>query len=272
MKPNTTNSDYWNEMCGTTTAKYLGINDFTFESLKKFDDYYLSYYPYLLDKYIPLIDLRNKRILEIGLGYGTISQKLVEADSLYEGLDIADGPVNLVNERLDMIASSCRASKGDILNSGLEETSYDYIIAIGCLHHTGDLKRAINECFKLLKNGGKLIFMVYYTYSYRMILRAPIHTTKYFFKELFGNNGLSSGNPSQSTRGLYDHTQEHSSPPHTDFISKRSLKMFLKDFSEIQIQTENLGFRGSIRETLLNSYLSRTFGLDLYVVATKGEK
>ena len=37
--------------------------------------------------------LKDKRALEIGLGYGSLSQKMAEAGAGYTGLDIAAGPV-----------------------------------------------------------------------------------------------------------------------------------------------------------------------------------
>lgn len=41
------------------------------------------------------------------------------------------------------------------------DDTFDGIMAIGCFHHTGGLRRALEESHRLLKLGGKLIFMVY---------------------------------------------------------------------------------------------------------------
>ena len=49
------NADFWNELCGTHLAKFLGIRDGTPASLRRFDDAYLCMYPYLL----PLVDPRR---------------------------------------------------------------------------------------------------------------------------------------------------------------------------------------------------------------------
>jgi hypothetical protein len=45
----TSNIAFWNELCGTTDAKRLGITDNSAPNLKKFDDWYFAFYPYLLD-------------------------------------------------------------------------------------------------------------------------------------------------------------------------------------------------------------------------------
>lgn len=72
------NSDFWNELCGTQWAKSIGVTDSKPESLKKFDDWYFDFYPYLLTQHIPLAEFRDKDILEVGLGYGSVSQKIAE--------------------------------------------------------------------------------------------------------------------------------------------------------------------------------------------------
>ncbi len=40
------NAEFWNELCGTTMARSLGITDHSLESLKRFDEAYLAFYPY----------------------------------------------------------------------------------------------------------------------------------------------------------------------------------------------------------------------------------
>src|SRR5258705_3888649 len=93
------NSEFWNELCGTHLATMLGIKDDSRESLKKFDDWYMDYYPYLYT-HIPLADMRGKRVLEVGLGYGTVSQLIAQAGADFTALDIAEGPVEMVKHRL----------------------------------------------------------------------------------------------------------------------------------------------------------------------------
>src|SRR6187401_2245582 len=89
------NANFWDELCGSQLAQQLGIEDASPESLAKFDANYMSIYPYL-EQYLPGEDARGKPLLEIGLGYGTVSQILAEAGADYHGLDIAAGPVEMV--------------------------------------------------------------------------------------------------------------------------------------------------------------------------------
>ena len=71
------NELFWDELCGSQFARYLGITDSTAQSLKKFDDWYFDFYPYL-DQNIEFSRLSGKRVLEVGLGYVTVSQKIAD--------------------------------------------------------------------------------------------------------------------------------------------------------------------------------------------------
>ncbi len=55
IDPSTSNAAFWNEPCGSHAARMLGVTDASIESLRKFDDWYLDFYPYL-NSYIPLAD------------------------------------------------------------------------------------------------------------------------------------------------------------------------------------------------------------------------
>ena len=77
----------------------LGITGNDPASLKKFDDWYFEFYPYL-DRFINFHLLRNRDVLEVELGYGTVGQKIAKSGARYTGLDIAQGPVDGLNHRL----------------------------------------------------------------------------------------------------------------------------------------------------------------------------
>src|SRR6185436_5985947 len=96
------NAAFWNELCGSTLARSLGITDRTPESLRKFDEAYMALYPYL-SPYVTEQDLKGKRLLEIGLGYGTLGQIIAQRGCQYHGLDIADGPVEMMRYRLALL-------------------------------------------------------------------------------------------------------------------------------------------------------------------------
>jgi SAM-dependent methyltransferase len=267
----TKNSEFWDELCGSHLAKTLGIADSSIESLKRFDDWYFDFYPYLFD-HIPFSNMKGKKVLEIGLGYGSVSQRLAESGVDYTGLDIAQGPVSMVNQRLSQNHLLGAAVRGSILEPQLPAAAFDYVIAIGCLHHTGNLELAIEQCHRLLKPGGQLIFMVYYAYSYRRFRMTPLLTIKTMMKELFGYRGVV-GSGSNRQRAAYDASSEGGGAPHTDWVSERSLRHLCMKFISFEATKENIDqeppFRSSPRKELIKTKWPSIVGLDIYATATK---
>lgn len=265
------NAAFWDELCGSHLAKSLGIADSSIQSLARFDDWYFDFYPYLFD-HIPFSSMRGKRVLEVGLGYGTVAQRLAESGAVYTGLDIAQGPVSMVNQRLNQSKLMGEAVQGSILESQFPESTFDYVVAIGCLHHTGDLRCAIEQCHRLLKPGGQLIFMVYYAYSYRRFRMTPFLTIKNMLKEIFGYRGVV-GNGSNRQRVAYDAGSKGGGAPHTDWISARSLKDYCGSFTSFESTNENIDqeapFWFTPRKELLKTKWPSILGLDIYATATK---
>src|ERR1700704_2730176 len=94
------NADFWSELCGSHLARTVGVDDASAGSLARFDQAYLDLYPYL-QRYLPWHS--GERVLEIGLGYGTVGQLLAARGLDYHGLDISPGPVAMTQHRLQML-------------------------------------------------------------------------------------------------------------------------------------------------------------------------
>ena len=266
------NLAFWDELCGTGLAKSIGVTGSSPESLRKFDDGYLAYYPYLFD-HIPFESMRGQHVLEVGLGYGTVSQRLAEAGALYEGLDIARNPVAMVNHRLRQAGLPGQARQGSILAAPFPNETFDFVVAIGCLHHTGDMQKAIEECRRVLRTGGTFAFMVYYAYSYRRFCQSTFETLGYLLREFCGYRGVV-GQSTAKERAAYDANDSGEAAPHVDWISVRSLRHLCRRFSGFSARTENIDngppFGRSVpRSELLKTRYPRWFGLDIYATAVK---
>lgn len=265
------NSNFWDELCGAGLAKFLGITDDSPQSLKKFDDWYFDFYPYL-SEHIQFDALAGKNVLEIGLGYGTVSERLAASGARYTGLDIALGPVAMVNHRLKQNNLDGVALQGSILEPAFSHESFDHIVAIGCLHHTGDLELAIEQCWHLLKPGGTLSFMVYYAYSYRRFKMAPSSTIKYMLNEFLGKWGVV-GRSAEVERAAYDAGSAGHAAPHTDWISVRSLERLCEKYSSFSYKIENIDqdfpLSRKSRKKLLDTRWPALVGLDLYATVKK---
>ncbi len=263
------NAAFWNELCGTSLARAIGVTDDSPQSLERYDAWYMSLYPYLMHHVRPH-EMKGRRTLEIGLGYGTLSQKIAEAGADYQGLDIAAGPVAMVRHRLSQQGLAGNAIQGSILDAPFDDASFDFIVTIGCLHHTGDLAAAIRECRRLLKPGGTLVLMVYNAYSYRRWYQSPRSTLDYLLREARGYRGVVEALKA-SERALYDSDGSGAAAPHTDWISIKSLRVLCGDFQQVTIARENIDqeppFARFERGQLLRTPIPKWLGLDLYARA-----
>jgi SAM-dependent methyltransferase len=266
------NAQFWDELCGSGLARSLGITENTPESLQKFDDAYMGMYPYL-QSYVIDEDLIGRRVLEIGLGYGTLGQLIASRGCLYHGLDIAPGPVAMMRYRLRLLGQDPgdRARQGSALEIPYPEASFDYVYSIGCLHHTGNLRKAVAEVHRVLVPGGKAVVMLYHRHSLRQCVQIPI---RYLRDTLSRRRRYASFG--ETVRAYYDTNAQGEAAPHTDFVSRAQVrKSLFKQFSRVRIDSQNFDtyvlFRGRIvipRERLLKN-LGRVLGTDLYIVATK---
>jgi SAM-dependent methyltransferase len=266
------NAAFWNELCGSGLARSIGITDRTPESLRKFDEAYMAMYPYLA-RYVTAENLTAKRTLEIGLGYGTLGQLIASRGCQYHGLDIADGPVEMMRYRLALLGkeAGARVQKGSALDIPYPDGIFDYVYSIGCLHHTGDLPKAVSEVYRVLAPGGRAVVMLYNRYSFRQLAQLR---TRYVWEILTGRRRR--GSFGEAVRACYDSNAAGDAAPHTDFVSRADVRRYLfKRFSSVRIDVQNFDgyvlFRGRIviaREKLLGN-VARILGTDLYIVATK---
>ena len=264
------NAEFWDTLCGSQLAKKLGINDDSKESLKKFDDWYFDFYPYLYT-HIPFDEMKGKKVLDVGLGYGTVAQKIAQSGADYRGLDIAQGPVSMANLRINRNKLNGEAVVGSILDAPFENETFDWVVAIGCLHHTGNLKKAIGEVHRLLKKGGNAMIMVYNATSYRQYQENLVGSLKRSFitPKIVENINNETGN--EKSRGAYDTNNEGDAAPQTEFVTLKELSMLCSDFSSCSITKENIGEDGIFKKTSREKALKfgAYLGLDLYCRLTK---
>ncbi len=67
------------------------------------------------------------------------------------------------------------AQVADAENLPFESDSFDVVYSFGVLHHTPDTQKAIDEVYRVLKPGGKIIIMLYNRTSLHVWLGAPLY-------------------------------------------------------------------------------------------------
>ncbi len=265
------NAQFWDELCGTTSAQSHGIYDNSPESIQKFDKIYFDYYPYLL-KHVPVHTMSGKKVLEIGLGYGTLGMKIAQSGADYYGLDIAKGPVDMMNYRLSLNNKPEQAKQGSVLICPFPDSSMDVVVSIGCLHHTGNLPRSLDEIHRVLKPGGTAHIMLYNQRSYQQWLKWPYKT----FQSVMRDFGIVKPTitVSQDQRAAYDNNTAGQSAPETTFTSIAQVKQLMRHFSTVKCSKENWNglyfpFHRIFSRNMVLQTVGPILGLDLYITAKK---
>lgn len=264
------NALFWNALCGSGMAQALGVRDASAPALARFDAWYFGFYPYL-ERHIPFSRLAGRPVLEVGLGYGSVSQRLAMAGVLYHGLDIAAAAVEMVRHRLRQNGLGGDVRQGSILDCPWPDAAFDHVVAIGCYHHTGDLPRAVAETRRVLRPGGAATIMVYSAYSYRRWLYWPATTARRLLVRR-DNPEHATLNATAAERAAYDSGDGGEAAPLTEFLSASGLRRLLRDWSRVDIVRENIGselFLKSLPRDWLLQVLGPLCGLDLYCHAVK---
>lgn len=250
------NREFWDELCGSVLARSLGITEITRESVERFDRAYMDMYPYLAG-YLDDLPVADRDTLEIGLGYGTVGQILAGHGARYHAVDIAAAPVAMMRDRLRRLGRPADESvvQASALELPWEAETFDFVVSIGCLHHTGDLPGAVEEVHRVLRPGGTAFVMLYNAHSLRRLV--------------YGSG--------QKVDTRYDANESGEPAPHTDYLSRRDVHRLFAAFGEVSIETQNFNDVTlpvpkrplTIPRKWLLGNVGRVLGLDLYIHARK---
>src|SRR5215469_16055760 len=106
-----------------------------------------------------LIDVKGKRVLDIGCGGGIYTKALAEMGATsVTGVDFSLEMLRAARENCSGYAN-IDFVRGNALNTGLLAERYDLILERALIHHLapGDLRTCFVEAFRLLRPGGMLI-------------------------------------------------------------------------------------------------------------------
>jgi 2-polyprenyl-3-methyl-5-hydroxy-6-metoxy-1,4-benzoquinol methylase len=150
-------TNYWNNQpCNIKHSnKEIGSKEYFEEVTKR--KYLVE--PHILE-FANFSKYRNKKVLEIGCGIGTTAQSFMENGSIYEGIDISEKSINIAKKRLDIFNLTGKFSVQNI-EEYLSNVKYDLVYSFGVLHHTPNIKRAIDNIYDLLEEGGEFKLMLY---------------------------------------------------------------------------------------------------------------
>jgi SAM-dependent methyltransferase len=140
---------------------------------------------YKLEDHIPRclddLDVRGKRVLEIGLGQGAESEGLVRRGARWTGIDLTAEAVHRVSLRLELHGLPYEGiAQASATAMPFADDSFDLVFSHGVLHHIPDIIAAQAEISRVLRPGGRLVAMLYarrsldYLVAINVVRRAAI--------------------------------------------------------------------------------------------------
>lgn len=174
---------FWQDhACGD--AQVGGLHEhFSDDYDKFFTDY--DRFRYQNERHLPAcidaLDVTGKHVLEIGLGEGSDSERLIRQGARWSGVDLTTESIERLRARLTMRELPYEdLRQGSVLSLPFADDSFDVVFSHGVLHHVPDIKQAQSEIHRVLRPGGELVIMMYarwslnYLVSIALIRRAAL--------------------------------------------------------------------------------------------------
>ena len=147
---------------------------------------FLPYQQIPFDSIIPFEDLRDKDVLEIGIGQGTHAQLLAPRCKSFTGIDLTKTAAEMVAARFKLFKLPGTILQMDAEKMDFPDHSFDYVWSWGVIHHSADTQRVLAEIHRVLRPRGQCTVMVYYRswWNYyvagflRRVLLEPWHSRR----------------------------------------------------------------------------------------------
>ena len=176
-------------------------------------------YSYKLHEYL---NFKDKKVLDVGCGNGYVLSKYATEGAEVFGIDITDVGVELCSKRFRYMKLNGDFRVADAEDIPFPDDTFDCVCSMGVLHHVPNTQKALDEIFRVLKPGGRLIVMFYHRNS-----------AKYQFK--FRIWSLITGKPMQQLVNEFDGLGN----PKGTVFTRKELGKILSNFTSIRM---NVGF------------------------------
>jgi ubiquinone/menaquinone biosynthesis C-methylase UbiE len=187
-------------------------------------------YSYSLHEYK---DFKDKKVLDVGCGNGYVLSHYAKEGANVFGVDITQAGIHLCNKRFDYLDLKGDFRVADAQSLPFQNDTFDCVCSMGVLHHVPNTQKALDEIWRVLKPGGRLILMFYHS-----------HSAKYQFK--YSVYSWFTGKSRQQLVNEFDGVGN----PKGTVYSRRELGNMLSKFIEIQmhvgyLQTSDIILRGA---------------------------
>jgi ubiquinone/menaquinone biosynthesis C-methylase UbiE len=102
-------------------------------------------------------NLKNKNILEVGCGYGSLSVFLAKREARVTGIDISSEAIKISKRNTRLFRQKINFIEANAIDIPFKDKKFDITICCDTLEHIPDYKKAIKELIRVTKKGGLIL-------------------------------------------------------------------------------------------------------------------
>ena len=164
------NYDWWNRNPMRYDWKEgIGAGEFSREFFEEIDRRFFAnaaeYLPkegILFDSLINFSSLKDKDVLEIGVGNGSHAGLIAPHARNFTGIDLTDYAVKSTSERFRVFGLTGKILKMDAERLDFPDATFDIVWSWGVIHHSSNTRKILEEIHRVLRPGGRAFIMVYH--------------------------------------------------------------------------------------------------------------
>ena len=124
--------------------------------------------PHILD-FSQFESWKDKSVLEIGSGIGTMAINFARAGANYTGVELSEASMELTRQRFDVYGhqGTFHIGNAEQLTDFVPAAKYDLVYSWGVIHHSPNPAKIMQQARNYLKPGGTLKLMVYASNSWK---------------------------------------------------------------------------------------------------------
>lgn len=224
------------------------------------------------DKIFPYDQYKDKKVLEIGCGLGTMLMNWAKTGADCTGIDLNPTSIHQTKKRFELNNLDADIQLADSRNLPFPKETFDYVYSWGVLHHSPDLDKSIAEFFRVLKPGGQFGIMLYnrrsfYQWYMTDYVEGFLHDERKFLSKLelcsrYGDGHREDGNPH-----TWPVTKDEGLELIRPFCSKAEVKILGTDLDcVLRLMMPGIG---KYLPIALKKSLARRWGWSLWFYGTK---
>lgn len=141
------------------------------EFYRKYIDYYDRFYDYKW-KIFEYEKYRGRKVLEIGCGLGIDSYKFAQQGAELTCIDLASTSVKNTKNLLAQLGLRANVLQGDVEDLAFPDESFDVVYAYGVLMLVENERKAWDEIYRVLKQEGEALVVLYHRRSWFWLLKS----------------------------------------------------------------------------------------------------